>query len=83
MDYGRYKRISNTLKARRIALGLSQNQVALVLGLKDNTLISRWERGETLPSLVNALRLSSLYHAPIEELFMGISHDVVSVPIER
>ena len=52
--------------------GVSQKQVAKLLGIKDRTWIYRWESGYILPSLVNAGRLSLLYEAKIEVLFPGL-----------
>ena len=80
MDYERYKTIPNALRDRRTAIGLSQHQVARVLGLRDHTLISRWEQGEALPSLVNALRLSAMYHTSIEELFPALLSALQETP---
>ncbi len=53
--------------------GVSQKQVAKLLGIKDRTWIYRWESGYILPSLVNAGRLSLLYEAKIEVLFPGLT----------
>jgi len=67
------KAIANALRTHRQARGLSQKQVAALLGLKDNTLISRWELGVALPSLQNAFRLSSLFQTTVEVLFGEMS----------
>jgi transcriptional regulator with XRE-family HTH domain len=72
MEYGSYKRIPNTLRAHWEAVGLSQKKVVEILGLKDNTLISRWENGNSLPNLVSAIRLSIIYKISVNELYTSL-----------
>lgn len=69
MEYGRYKQIPNALRTCREAKGLSQTAVAKLLGFKDKTWISHWERGDALPNLVSAVKLSLLFSVSITELF--------------
>lgn len=72
MDRNAYKRIPNDLKFHRMRQGMWQKDVAAKLGLKDTALLSRWENGDSLPSLVSVLRLSVLYQIPIEDLFADL-----------
>jgi transcriptional regulator with XRE-family HTH domain len=55
-------------------MGFSQGRVARLLGHKDSSAWSNYERGERLPSLVNALRLGIILRIPIEFLFYSL-HD--------
>ncbi|HEX3033939.1 MAG TPA: helix-turn-helix transcriptional regulator [Thermodesulfobacteriota bacterium] len=48
---------------------LRQRDVASLLGHADHKQYIRWERGEILPNLQNALKLSSILHASVESLF--------------
>jgi transcriptional regulator with XRE-family HTH domain len=48
---------------------LSQTEVAEKLKHSNTNLISRWERGVTLPSLENVLKLSVIYKTLVNELF--------------
>lgn len=66
-------RTQNTLGHRRKTLGLSQAVVAKALGLKDHTLVSRWESGTSLPSLISVGRLMNLYQVSFETLFPNLS----------
>ena len=52
----------------------SQRQVAHLLGHKDNSAWSDFERGKRLPSLANALRLAIILRTPVEFLFYDL-HD--------
>ena len=45
------------------------SHVARLLGHKDNSTLSDYERGERLPSLVNAFRLGIILRVPVEFLF--------------
>lgn len=65
----RLNRIINRLWRYRKTQQLSQKEVALLLGHKKSTQVSRWENGEKLPTLKNALMLGSILKAPVEELF--------------
>ena len=51
---------SNSLWAYRKKRGLSQKQVAYLMGHKSTAHISHYERGEKLPSLQNALKLEAV-----------------------
>ena len=59
----------NTLDIYRRRMRLSQQYVAHLLGYKDNSGWSKYERGERLPSLVNALKLGIILRVPVEFLF--------------
>lgn len=71
MDYQKYKGIPNILKKQRIRLGLTQKQVAERLET-DPDWISHWEKGDALPNLISAFKLSQLYSTSLEELFLGL-----------
>ncbi|MBS1631485.1 MAG: helix-turn-helix transcriptional regulator [Bacteroidetes bacterium] len=64
-----HKRIGKKLTTHRNLMCLSQTDVARKLNLKSTAMISRWERGISLPSLDNALKLSVLYKTLVNELF--------------
>ena len=68
MDYQKYKGMPNTLREHRKRLGMTQKQVAELLET-DSDWISHWERGDALPSLVSAFKLSKLYKVSVHELF--------------
>ena len=72
MDYSAYKNIPNRLKQCRRHRGLSQKELADLMGFKDTTWISRWENGDVLPNLVSAARLSVLLDMPMNNLFDGL-----------
>ena len=72
MDHEIYKRIPNTLRKYRRSMGLKQQDVAKLLGIKSSSRISRWEKGEGIPNLVNALKLCILYRTMVDSLFIDL-----------
>jgi DNA-binding XRE family transcriptional regulator len=76
MDYQKYRVIPNKLREYRRARNLTQEQVASSLHLKNKTLIARWERQRSIPSLITAFRLSALYQVPVDEMFYKIAGKV-------
>jgi transcriptional regulator with XRE-family HTH domain len=40
------------------------------MGLRSKTIISRWEKGEIIPSIVSAFKLAIIYHVMIDALFI-------------
>jgi len=66
------KRIPNSLRKYRKAAGLKQKEVAKLLGLKNTSMLSRWERGVCLPKLPNIFKLALLYRTMVDALFMEL-----------
>lgn len=56
-----------SLKDYRVAMGLSQKQLANKLGIHEQT-VSRWERGEREPDILMLNRLSELYRCSVDDL---------------
>ena len=54
-------RIPNSLKKYRKSVGLTQKEVAHILGLQKSSCISRWEKGLALPNIKYVFQLSLLY----------------------
>jgi transcriptional regulator with XRE-family HTH domain len=65
----RRKRINNYLRFCRKARGLSQTQVAFILGLGSTSMISRWEAGVSLPDTLNSLRMAVIYNTTVDFLY--------------
>jgi transcriptional regulator with XRE-family HTH domain len=78
-----YKKIPNNLRKYRKAIGLKQKDVARVLHLKSACMISRWEKGRCLPSLLNAFRLAGLYCVLLDALFFPLIRMIKRKIIER
>ena len=63
------EKIINFVKEYRIERGLSQNDLALKVGVTRQTIISL-EKGNYIPSLLLAMNLSGVLAVPIEDLFV-------------
>lgn len=59
----------NNLKELRKKNGLLQKEVAELIGLNDEERICRWERGQSIPSLPNLIKLSKLFKATTEDIY--------------
>ena len=72
------KYFPNRLRELRRRLGFSQKQVVMRVRGFDAPRLARYERGEMLPPLVHALRLSFLYQQPLGVIFPEVAHRVRS-----
>ena len=59
---------SSLLALRRKRLGYEQKQIALLLGHKSTFQLSRYETGQRIPSLKEAIKLSILLGIPIQAI---------------
>ena len=62
-------RIPNRLRRCREDHGISQREVARLLGISNTSMISRWEKGRCLPSSINLFRLAAVYSTMVDELY--------------
>jgi DNA-binding XRE family transcriptional regulator len=62
----------NYIWKHRKRLLLGQKRIAYLLGHSDHKQICKWEKGEVVPSLQNALRLSYILQTPVESLFVDL-----------
>ena len=61
---------SNQIRRYREERCLRQRDITERLGLKHANDLYRWETGQKLPSLMNALKLSAALNCPVELLFL-------------
>jgi DNA-binding XRE family transcriptional regulator len=64
--------LANYLRTHRRRTGLTQHELARVLGYGTHSAIARHERLESVPSLAVALRYQVLYRVPVSEIFAGL-----------
>lgn len=63
--------LSNYLRTIRMRSGLSQDEVAFLLGITGGTEVSRHEMFRRIPTLKNALAYEAIFGVPVRELFAG------------
>jgi len=66
------QRLDNYLRSHRKQSGLSQDEVAFLLGCESGSLLSRYEKRRRLPPLETALACEAVFGVPIAELFAGV-----------
>jgi transcriptional regulator with XRE-family HTH domain len=67
----RVKALDNYLRTHRKELGLSQKEVAFLLGHRHRTRISRYERGVRVPKIEAIVALETVFQRQISKLFEG------------
>jgi transcriptional regulator with XRE-family HTH domain len=65
----RLKALGELLREARVASGLSQNDVAKVLGLATPQLISNWENGRSSPPMKHIEKLTRIYPIDLDKFF--------------
>jgi transcriptional regulator with XRE-family HTH domain len=63
---------SNNLRKYRKARGLTQTQVARILGLHDHNRLSNWERGKCFPTVKTLFRLAAIYRTLPHALYLDM-----------
>jgi transcriptional regulator with XRE-family HTH domain len=75
--------LHNYLRTYRKRTGLSQGEVAFLLGCHHGAKVSRYERNARQPGLETALAYEALFGVPVRELFGGIFEKVEAVTLRR
>jgi len=65
------RKLSQYLKSSRRRAGLAQSDVAMLIGDRTASRISRHERGRRLPTLETALAYQAIFGVSVAELFAG------------
>lgn len=76
-------RLQNYLRTYRRKSGLTQREVAFLLGRKNGAQLSRYEKQHCLPPLRTALAFEAIYKIPLAELFAGLRESVGHDTSER
>jgi transcriptional regulator with XRE-family HTH domain len=69
-------RLENYLRTNRKQSGLTQQEVAFLLGCENGAQVSRYEKRRRLPPLETALACEAIFGIPISELFAGVRQSV-------
>jgi transcriptional regulator with XRE-family HTH domain len=65
----RGRKLADFLKSARTSAGLSQKEVAVVLGYKSSQFVSNWERGLSSPPIGTLRHLCGIYKTDEREVF--------------
>lgn len=66
----------NQLVVYRRRMGLPQKAVANLLGHSGTSMISRYEKGRSVPPLLTALKLEIIYRTPVAFLYPSLYETV-------
>lgn len=77
------QRLENYLRTYRRKSGLTQREVAFLLGGGSGAQLSRYEKQRRLPPLRTALAFEAIFKVPLAELFAGLRDDVDSETSQR
>ena len=75
--------LNNYLRSHRRRSGLSQSEVAFLLGSEDGGQVSRYEKGHRLPTLRTALAFTTIFGVSLSILFSGIQIGIDSEVLLR
>jgi transcriptional regulator with XRE-family HTH domain len=70
------RRLENYLRTNRKHSGLTQQEVAFLLGCENGGQVSRYEKRHRLPPLETALACEKIFGVPVAELFAGLGQEV-------
>lgn len=76
-------RIRNNLRRFRREKGLSQKEVAEIMGLESSSVVSRWEKGTRLPDTMNALKLAALYRSAVDVIYQDLRFKLTDEILDR
>jgi transcriptional regulator with XRE-family HTH domain len=76
-------KLPNYLRTHRKRLGLSQDEVAYLLGAESGAKASRYERFAREPGFRTALACEAVFQRPIRELFAGLYERIEREVAER
>lgn len=71
------------LRARRLDTGLTQDEMAFLLGAGDGSRVSRYEAFRRLPDLNVALAYLAVHQGAAQELFVGQYCEVAAGVLDR
>lgn len=74
-------RLPNYLKTHRKHSGLTQCDIAFLLGNSNGAQLSRYENHHRIPPLETALALEALFKVPVADLFAGL-HEAAKCGVE-
>ena len=80
IDFCRIATVSRKLRTRlreyRRKTGLSQEEVAYLLGARKGAQVSRYEKGHRLPDFRRAIAFAVILSVPMAALFVGLQESV-------
>lgn len=76
-------KLLNYLRTYRKGIGLTQDEVAYLLGCRSGAKVSRYERFGRQPNLETVLAYEAIFRIPARELFAGLNQGVERKTLRR
>jgi transcriptional regulator with XRE-family HTH domain len=77
------RKLQNYLRTYRKRFGLSQKEVAFLLGVKNSAKASRYESLQRVPLLETILAYEAIFRVPVRKLFGGVFEKVNKDVVRR
>lgn len=77
------RKLQNYLRTHRKRTGLSQREIAFLLGVTSSSKVSRYEHFLRQPTLRTAFAYEIIFGVPAHELFAGIFQEVEAETLRR
>jgi DNA-binding XRE family transcriptional regulator len=74
--------VGNYIRAHRMRRGLSQRELAILVGYGDGHAVGKHERSNAVPPLLIALAYEVVFEIPVAQLFVGF-RSAVAESVER
>jgi DNA-binding XRE family transcriptional regulator len=68
--------LTSYLRSHRMHAGLTQQELAEIVGFIANHQISKHERSRSIPTLLVSLSYSAIFCVPVEQLFPGMNETI-------
>ena len=69
-------KLKSYIRTYRRRYGLTQKDLAFLLGVKDSAKISKYEKFKKMPGLETALACQALFGVPVAEFFAGVYEQI-------
>jgi len=66
-------KVGDRISAYRKERNMSQEELGAILNVSRQT-VSKWETGDTLPDVYNAIALAKLFHVSLDHLILGLGN---------
>ena len=63
--------IKNNLKEYRLKAGLTQKEVAKLVGVNNEERICHWEKGNNIPNGTNLIKLCEIYKVTLSDIYQS------------
>lgn len=77
-----YQRLQNYLRTHRRRHGLSQAEIAMLLGAVSGTKVSRYENFSRMPGALTVFAFEIVFDQPASELFAG-RHEAIQLAVQE